>query len=76
MDKIVWSPGKKPEGMNLISCINLGIPICPECGRILKRYSDESGGCDIFKCVYCGYQVDDMDYEYEDCSGKNNDYDD
>lgn len=59
-------PGMIPEGDDLLYCINNDIPICPECGAIMQRYSDTNGGCDIYECPECGFSIDEMDYEYHD----------
>lgn len=64
--KIKWEPGMVPEGQDLMDCINSEIPICHECGAIMRRYADSMGGCDIFECDICGFSIDDMDYEYHD----------
>lgn len=56
----------KPEGMELIHYLNEGYAICNECGAVMDRREDPKGGCDIYTCPSCGWQIDEMEYEYED----------
>lgn len=56
----------KPEEIELMNYINDGYAICNECGALLDRREDPTGGCDIFTCPSCGWEIDEMDYEYED----------
>ena len=55
----------RPEGMDLINCRNNGTPICKECGAIMNR-KDNGQYCDILVCPGCGFEIDDMDYEFEE----------
>lgn len=32
----------------------------------MDRRKDSKGGCDIYTCPSCGWEIDEMDYEYED----------
>ena len=32
----------------------------------MDREEDPAGGCDILVCPSCGWQIDEMEYEYED----------
>ena len=56
----------KPEGMELMEYLNNGYAICNRCGAVMDRREDPAGGCDIYACPSCGWEVDEMDYEYED----------
>lgn len=56
----------KPEGMELIHYLNEGYAICNECGAVMDRREDPEGGCDIYTCPSCGWEIDEMEYEYED----------
>lgn len=56
----------KPEGMELMEYLNNGYAICNRCGAVMDRRGDPEGGCDIYACPSCGWEVDEMDYEYED----------
>lgn len=56
----------KPEGMELIQYLNDGYAICNKCGAVMNRREDPKGGCDIYTCPSCGWEIDEMDYEYED----------
>lgn len=56
----------KPEGMELMEYLNNGYVICNHCGAVMDRREDPEGGCDIYACPSCGWEVDEMDYEYED----------
>lgn len=56
----------KPEGSELMDYLNKGYAICNSCGAIMDRRADPAGGCDIYTCPSCGWEIDEMDYEYED----------
>lgn len=56
----------KPEGMELMEYLNNGYAVCNRCGAVMDRREDPEGGCDIYACPSCGWEVDEMDYEYED----------
>ncbi|WP_303330914.1 hypothetical protein [Bacteroides acidifaciens] len=56
----------RPEGMELVEYLNDGYAICNKCGAVMDRREDPNGGCDIYACPSCGWEVDEMDYEYED----------
>ncbi len=56
----------KPEGMELLEYLNDGYAICNKCGAVMDRKEDPKGGCDIYVCPSCGWEVDEMEYEYED----------
>lgn len=56
----------KLEGMELMEYLNNGYAICNHCGAVMDRREDPKGGCDIYACPSCGWEVDEMDYEYED----------
>lgn len=56
----------KPEGIELMEYLNKGYAICNECGAVMDRRPDPAGGCDIYTCPSCGWEIDEMEYEYED----------
>lgn len=56
----------KPEGMELMEYLNNGYAICNHCGAVMDRKGNPRSGCDIYACPSCGWEVDAMDYEYED----------
>ena len=55
----------KPEGMELINYLNRGYAVCNQCGAVMDRKQDAKGGCDIYICPACKWEIDEMDYEYE-----------
>lgn len=60
--------GKKviiPEGAELMDYLNRGFAICNKCGAVMDRKEDPKGGCDIYACPSCGWEIDEMEYEYE-----------
>ena len=60
--------GKKaiiPEGAELMDYLNRGFAICNKCGAVMDRREDPRGGCDIYVCPSCGWEIDEMEYEYE-----------
>ena len=56
----------RPEGMELVEYLNNGYAICNKCGAVMDRREDLNGECDIYACPSCGWEVDEMEYEYED----------
>lgn len=60
--------GKKvirPAGDELMDYLNRGFAICNRCGAVMDRREDPRGGCDIYACPSCGWEIDEMEYEYE-----------
>lgn len=60
--------GKKviiPEGTELMDYLNQGYAICNRCGAVMDLKEDSRGGCDIYACPSCGWEIDEMEYEYE-----------
>lgn len=60
--------GKKiifPEGDELKDYLNKGYPICNKCGAVMYQREDPEGGCDILTCPACGWEIDELEYEYE-----------
>lgn len=55
----------KPAGAELMEYLNKGYAICNQCGVVMDRIEDPNGGCDIYTCPSCGWEIDEMDYEYE-----------
>ena len=53
------------EGAELIDYLNRGFAICNRCGAVMDRKEDPRGGCDIYACPSCGWEIDEMEYEYE-----------
>lgn len=45
--------------------LNKGYALCNKCGALLDRKPDPEGGCDLYVCPACGWEIDEMDYEYE-----------
>lgn len=65
--------GKKvirPAGDELMDYLNRGFAICNRCGAVMDQREDPRGGCDIYACPSCGWEIDEMEYEYE--SGEQN----
>ena len=56
----------RPEGIELMRYLNDGDAICNKCGALMDRKEDPAGGCDIFVCPSCRWEIDEMEYEYED----------
>ena len=54
-----------PEGAELMDYLNRGFAICNRCGAVMDRKEDPRGGCDIYACPSCGWEIDEMEYEYE-----------
>ena len=68
-EKVRNNKGKKiikPAGSELMDYLNRGYAICNKCGAVMDRRRDPQGGCDIYTCPSCGWEIDEMDYEYED----------
>lgn len=60
--------GKKvirPAGDELMDYLNRGFAICNRCGAVMDQREDPRGGCDIYACPSCGWEIDEMEYEYE-----------
>ena len=53
-----------PEGAELMDYLNRGFAICNRCGAVMDRKEDPRGGCDIYACPSCGWEIDEMEYEY------------
>lgn len=61
--------GKKiirPTGTEISEYLNKGYAICNNCGAVMDQHEDPEGGCDILICPACGWEIDEMEYEYED----------
>lgn len=56
----------KPAGSELMDYLNRGFAICNKCGAVMDRVKDPRGGCDIYSCPSCGWEIDEMEYEYEE----------
>ncbi len=54
-----------PAGSDLMDYLNRGYAICNKCGAVMDRVEDPKGGCDIYACPSCGWEIDEMEYEYE-----------
>lgn len=55
----------KPAGSELMDYLNKGYAICNKCGAVMDRKEDPEGGCDIYACPSCGWEIEELDYEYE-----------
>lgn len=55
----------KPAGAELMDYLNQGYAICNRCGAVMDQKEDLRGGCDIYACPSCGWEIDEMEYEYE-----------
>ena len=51
----------RPEGMELVEYLNNGYAICNKCGAVMDRREDTNGGCAIYACPSCGWEVDEME---------------
>ena len=45
--------------------LNKGYAICNKCGAVMDRKEDPEGGCGIYACPSCGWEIEELDYEYE-----------
>lgn len=55
--------GKKvirPAGDELMDYLNRGFAICNRCGAVMDRREDPRGGCDIYACPSCGWEIDEL----------------
>lgn len=53
--------GKKvirPAGDELMDYLNRGFAICNRCGAVMDQREDPRGGCDIYACPSCGWEID------------------
>lgn len=55
----------RPAGEDLMVYLNRGYAICNQCGAVMDRKEDPEGGCDFYTCPSCGWEINEMDYEYE-----------
>lgn len=55
----------KPAGSELMDYLNKGYAICNKCGAVMDRKEDPEGGCGIYACPSCGWEIEELDYEYE-----------
>ena len=56
--------GKKvirPAGDELMDYLNRGFAICNRCGAVMDQREDPRGGCDIYACPSCGWEIDEME---------------
>lgn len=54
----------RPNGQELLNCLNNGYAICNRCGAIMN-IKEISTLRDDYVCPACGWTVDAMEYEYE-----------
>ena len=52
----------KPAGSELMDYLNKGYAICNKCGAVMDRKEDPEGGCDIYACLSCGWEIEELDY--------------
>ena len=50
----------KPAGSELMDYLNKGYAICNKCGAVMDRKEDPEGGCDIYTCPSCGWEIDEI----------------
>ena len=65
---IIFSTELSSHGGNIklfAAFYNRGFAICNRCGAVMDRREDPRGGCDIYACPSCGWEIDEMEYEYE-----------
>lgn len=60
----------KPVGSELMDYLNKGYAICNKCGAVMDRREDPKGGCDIYTCPSCGWEIDEMELVLDE-RGKN-----
>ena len=60
----------KPAGSELMDYLNKGYAICNKCGAVMDRKEDPEGGCDIYSCPSCGWEIEELDYEYDNLYGE------
>lgn len=53
----------KPAGSELMDYLNKGYAICNKCGAVMDRKEDPEGGCGIYACPSCGWEIEELDYE-------------
>jgi len=61
--------GKKfvfPEGDELGDYLRKGFAVCNQCGALMERKTDPADGSIYHVCPACDWEIDDVDYEYED----------
>lgn len=49
----------KPAGSELMDYLNKGYAICNKCGAVMDRKEDPEGGCDIYACPSCGWEIEE-----------------
>ena len=47
----------KPAGSELMDYLNKGYAICNKCGAVMDQREDPEGGCDIYACPSCGWEM-------------------
>ena len=47
----------KPAGSELMDYLNKGCAICNKCGAVMDRKEDPEGGCGIYACPSCGWEM-------------------
>lgn len=47
----------KPAGSELMDYLNKGYAICNKCGAVMDRKEEPEGGCDIYACPSCGWEI-------------------
>lgn len=54
----------RPQGQDLINCLNDGCIICNECGACMYSEANPDSPGYLYICPGCGLKVDTIDYEY------------
>jgi len=55
-----------PKGDDLGKYLRQGYAVCNRCGALMDRKVDPQVGGYYHVCPACGWEIDDVDYEYED----------
>ena len=55
-----------PEGIDRMNAINDGYYLCKKCGAIMDVVPTNDGTCDILQCPNCNFEMDEMDYEFDE----------
>ena len=54
----------RPSGSEILEYLNDGWGICNKCGAVMDE--EIRNRISVYTCPACGWEIDAMDYEYED----------